>query len=382
MKKIIVLICSVILFSLVIRNVTYAQQQDNEVLTLNEAAFLLRISADDLDGIARRNLIPGRFIGQEWRFSKAALLRWLGGEEKVSEAPLSKSNLSQIVGRGEDSSDTQNATPIPDNKTETIGNKPDLGTAEDIFLRNERILLKAKELSIEFGLLYSYSDQQDITSTSFERETYTSTVGLRYGLADNLQLFTSTPYMFQTDTITSPDEREREKRSDWGDVSLGLRSSVLREGLNIPEIILSIEGQIPTGQSSYALGAGASLVKSLDPAVLFANFNYNYTFSKDYDDITLLAPKNTFSVSLGYAYALNDTVTLSALTSGVFTGRTNFDNDVVLQSRKQFSLQFGITSLIWKTLYIEPTVSFGLNRAASDVTFGVDMVYTFGSEYD
>lgn len=359
---------------------THAQSSETEVLTLHEAAILLRVSPEEVESLAIENMIPGRFIGREWRFSKTALLRWLTGEEKTYAGFLSKSELSRITGRGESASPDSSAhAPASDKKTETVGNKPDISTAEDVFLRKEKVLLKAKELSIELGLLYSYSDRTDFALSSVERETFTSSFGLRYGLADNLQLFASIPFMYQTDTTTSFDEQAREKKSRFGDVSLGLRRSVLQEGLGYPEIIVSIDGQIPTGKGSYGIGAGVALVKSLDPAVLFANFGYKYAFGRSYEDLTLLTPQNTFSASLGYAYALNDTLTLGTSVSGVFSGRTMFDNGVVLQSRKQFSLQFGLTSLIGKNLYIEPTVSFGLNRAVSDVSFGATLVYTFGT---
>ena len=49
----------------------------SEVFTLAEAAGYLRVSeADVLDLICEQNL-PGRSIGTEWRFLKAAVEQWL-----------------------------------------------------------------------------------------------------------------------------------------------------------------------------------------------------------------------------------------------------------------------------------------------------------------
>src|SRR5687767_490294 len=48
-----------------------------EVLTLAEAAALLRVSEDGLKGDADAGKLPGRFVAGEWRFSKTALLAWL-----------------------------------------------------------------------------------------------------------------------------------------------------------------------------------------------------------------------------------------------------------------------------------------------------------------
>jgi excisionase family DNA binding protein len=49
-----------------------------EVLTLEQAAELLMVSADSLAELAEKGEVPGRRIGEEWRFARAALLDWLG----------------------------------------------------------------------------------------------------------------------------------------------------------------------------------------------------------------------------------------------------------------------------------------------------------------
>lgn len=50
------------------------------VLDLAEAADLLRVPQNDLQALAESGEIPGRRINGEWRFSRQALLRWLGGD--------------------------------------------------------------------------------------------------------------------------------------------------------------------------------------------------------------------------------------------------------------------------------------------------------------
>lgn len=58
----------------------------DEVLTLDEAAALLRVSADLVRARAERGDFPGRRLGDEWRFSRLALLSWLA----EGEAPASR----------------------------------------------------------------------------------------------------------------------------------------------------------------------------------------------------------------------------------------------------------------------------------------------------
>jgi excisionase family DNA binding protein len=48
-----------------------------EVLTLTEAAAYLRLAEADVLRLIREQALPGRAIGPNWRFLKAALQDWL-----------------------------------------------------------------------------------------------------------------------------------------------------------------------------------------------------------------------------------------------------------------------------------------------------------------
>lgn len=56
---------------------TAAAELGVEILTLDEAASLLRVSADALKADAEKEIVPARLIGGEWRFMKHALYNWL-----------------------------------------------------------------------------------------------------------------------------------------------------------------------------------------------------------------------------------------------------------------------------------------------------------------
>ena len=51
------------------------------MLTLEEAAGLLRLPVDAVRARALAGELPGRAFGDEWRISRAALLGWLAGGE-------------------------------------------------------------------------------------------------------------------------------------------------------------------------------------------------------------------------------------------------------------------------------------------------------------
>jgi excisionase family DNA binding protein len=49
----------------------------SEVFTLAETAAYLRLKEDDVKRLAEVQGIPGRFVGNEWRFLKSAIQEWL-----------------------------------------------------------------------------------------------------------------------------------------------------------------------------------------------------------------------------------------------------------------------------------------------------------------
>jgi len=54
-------------------------QEKPDVLTVEEVAEYLRLSEAEVRRYASRFAIPGRQLGKEWRFSRAALEEWLRG---------------------------------------------------------------------------------------------------------------------------------------------------------------------------------------------------------------------------------------------------------------------------------------------------------------
>ena len=58
---------------------TYTEtHQQKEVLNLEEASELLKIDVGEMDELLRTENIPARKISGQWKFSRSALLKWLG----------------------------------------------------------------------------------------------------------------------------------------------------------------------------------------------------------------------------------------------------------------------------------------------------------------
>ena len=58
----------------------------SEVLTTEQAAELLQTDADAIRALADAGDLPGRRIGDEWRFLRSAVLAWLGGAQPPDAA--------------------------------------------------------------------------------------------------------------------------------------------------------------------------------------------------------------------------------------------------------------------------------------------------------
>ncbi len=71
---------------LAVGHIEIAQDAPGEdVLTLEEAAAMLRLPVEAIRARALAGDLPGRAFGEEWRFSRPALLSWLAAGEGAQE---------------------------------------------------------------------------------------------------------------------------------------------------------------------------------------------------------------------------------------------------------------------------------------------------------
>lgn len=370
-------------------------------MTLEEAAQFLRLNQAELGQLAAWGQVPGRQIGAQWRFSRSALIAWLGGSYNapqsppsqapmvaaapaptafVPAAPLPSTSLALVTGRGTTAAEPETQT----DEEPPIGEAPEDETADDVFLRDQRLLLGSGDVTLELGLFYARSDNQAFVLSggavvlgAIEQDSFVSTLTARYGLLADTELFAGGSFSRTgSQSFAGANEVASTADTGFGDVNLGVRETVLHEGLGVPDVILTLEGGIPTGDSSWSVGGGVALVKSFDPVALFANLNYSHAFVRNFADVSLLEAENRLDATLGFAFALNDKLTLSTAISGVFTDESKFTN-ATLREQESYSLQFGLTTLLASGFYIEPSVSFNLNGDGNDVVLGVSMPYTF-----
>ncbi len=55
-----------------------SSSNDREILNIEEAAQLLGVSVKTFNKVLHTERIPARKIGREWKFSRSALIAWVG----------------------------------------------------------------------------------------------------------------------------------------------------------------------------------------------------------------------------------------------------------------------------------------------------------------
>jgi excisionase family DNA binding protein len=63
----------------------HPEPADGDVLSLDEAAAFLKVSADVVRSLAEDGELPGRRVGTEWRFARIAILAWLADGESARQ---------------------------------------------------------------------------------------------------------------------------------------------------------------------------------------------------------------------------------------------------------------------------------------------------------
>jgi excisionase family DNA binding protein len=56
------------------------ENTQSDILTVDEAAELLKIPRSSVYKLAQQGKIPGQKVGRHWRFNRKTLLKWIAGE--------------------------------------------------------------------------------------------------------------------------------------------------------------------------------------------------------------------------------------------------------------------------------------------------------------
>jgi hypothetical protein len=163
----------------------------------------------------------------------------------------------------------------------------------------------------------------------------------------------------------------------FGDLSLSLLGVGTREAMGRPNVIWTLDTVVPTGPGDRGVGGGAIVSKSYDPLVLFGGLSYLRGFSLDESKSRRMLGKNNWRATLGYAYAVNDSLALNGSLASTYRSPASTAPGTVPPSRERHQLQLGMTWMLGRGLFVEPAVAIGVGGAAPDVTLSLNIPYTF-----
>lgn len=195
-------------------------------------------------------------------------------------------------------------------------------------------------------------------------------------------------YKFMDETADLPDAVfSLRLKAPTGDEPYGIK---LREvpgnnNLNVPE-------DLPTGNGVWSLTPGISLVKTIDPAVLFGSLSYTFNFEESFDDISaqqgVKVPGkvdlgNWIQLGVGTAFALNERMSLSMSFSELIAQKSRIKQDggtwqsISSSDANAAYFNIGMTLAGEDGLSIVPNLAIGLTPDAPDFSFSVKFPYYF-----
>ena len=302
-----------------------------------------------------------------------------------------------------------------------------------------------QKLVIENGLTYSRYDRKQITLNGFlaldaiflgniaienvESDTLNYNLAARWGVSPNLTLNLDVPYIARKTVYqkggaggaAATIAQEETTGSGIGDVVASANYRLFGESGARPETVLNFGVTMPTGREPYGIpwtvlerddddfirfavpdhqptgnGAwqasiGLAAVKTSDPAILFGNIGYTYSFKASFDDIDnnpdTVNPGDvklgdSFYYGAGVAFAFNERTSFSMSLSNRLSARarTRIDGQpwlkVIGSDANAAMFNLGVTYAMSQNATVVGLLGIGLTPDAPDFTLGFKIPYS------
>lgn len=320
---------------------------------------------------------------------------------------------------------------------------PDQGSGERIreaqpsqsvrdVLREEHALFSDR-LTIEPGITYSYSDRSQLALSGFlvldaiflgtidvdtvKSHTTTFDLNFRYGLSNRLEWELNLPYVYRSSTYQTAGAGGASNsyvdtnvsQGDLGDIRTSLYYRLLPETESRPDVVvnfgvsaptgrhafgagmrvidgsegnLRVPDELPTGNGVWGVSTGISVLKTLDPAIIFANLGYTHHFEESFSNISSGEQAEPGKIDLGdsirfgfgTAFALNPRFSLSLSYSHqhAFESKRTFEGQatetIIGSSANAGSLNLGATYAVTDTTSVVTNIGIGVTDDAPDIT--------------
>ncbi len=381
-------------------------------------------------------------LTQRYESQNAAMRSMAARLQQIEASAPSKGRFIKAVANtvSGDPENQESSASDSQNSSKVVKEAPPSSSAEAVY--QEQHVLFDRKFTLETGLSYSHSDRRDLFLNGFlaldaiflgkinldriKADIWTADVTGRYGVSDRLQVDINVPYLYRKSNFssvgagfsTSAVSEASVSNRDIGDASAGVFYRLFKEDQESPDTVLSFRVKAPTGKDPYgikfvkdpnntnlqsptelptgngvwSLTGGVSFIKTVDPAILFANFAYTYNLQRSFSDIssdpTLRTPAkvdlgNQYSLGAGIAFALNERMSLSMSYAHRFAEKTRIKaqgqgwQNVTGSDSTAGSVNFGVTYGISDRLSMIANVGVGVTPDSPDISVGVRFPYNF-----
>lgn len=307
----------------------------------------------------------------------------------------------------------------------------------------EQNALFSGNFTLETGLSYTRSDRKQLSLNGFlaldaiflgdisvdevKADIVTLDVLARAGITPRLQIDVDAPFLYRRTVYQSTGagnstqniseaEVTLEHEMELGDMSVGMYYLLAPETASRPDIVWSLRGKAPTGSDPYGIktapvdgndnltvpdhlpsgngvwsaSTGFSFVKTIDPAILFANVGYFYNHPRSFADISsvdgdqpgTIKLGDSFQYGVGTAFAFNETTSLSLSFVHRLTAKSRVKEagswrDIIGSDGNAATLNFGLTHALTKKTSMVFSLATGMTPDAPDMTVGVKFPHVF-----
>jgi Putative MetA-pathway of phenol degradation len=227
-----------------------------------------------------------------------------------------------------------------------------------------------------------------IGDQEIRRNELTSALDLRVGLPLDAQLELGLPYQWaQQSTVTSvggrPLDEDDATGHGFGDLSVGLAKTLLREQGYVPDVVARFRWDSATGKredNGVGLGGGFNEIsgqlvasKRQDPLVFVGSLSYETTFEDDDLD-----PGDEFGFTLGTVLAASPETSLRFLLDQRFADDFEVAGEPVRGSDQVMStLSIGAASILGRGVLLDLAAGVGLTDDAPDYSVSVSLPIRF-----
>ncbi|WP_417618398.1 transporter [Oceanisphaera sp.] len=310
-------------------------------------------------------------------------------------------------------------------------------STEDLLLEQHNVF--DRKFSLDFGVSYAYYDRKQlllqglvvydaiflgrIETDRIRSHQWTADLTARYTINDRWQAELKIPYLYRYMDFTANGDDENDpgqaniNDSGLGDISAAVYYRLLTETADRPDLVWNFRVTAPTGRDPFGipntpnantnledvpsklatgtglwgLSTGLSAVKTVDPAIIFANVDYTHYLKRHFDDISAGSGQagevqlgDSFGYGLGMAFALSEPLSLSLSFNQSFSreAEQSFDSGigggkVTGSDGNTATMGMGVTWAIDDKLSMVVNWAAGLTQDAPDYVVGVRFPYRF-----